>query len=96
MTKQKTIRMMKNGTVYKSMEEIKLAKARLKYESRLYEERLKNSRDLIFAGFSFSLKSLGLNIRNRLIGYSLFRSLYKSNIFYDFIGNFSKGFRQYR
>ena len=78
------------------MEEINLARARLRYESRLYEEKLKNTRNRIFSDFSFSVKSLGLNIRNRLIAYSLFRSIYKSNIIYDFIGNFSRGFRQYR
>ncbi len=78
------------------MHDIKLEKARLKFEAKLHEEKLKNANYHIFSGFSSSVQSIKHNIRNRLISYSIFRSLYKSNFVYDFVKNFYKGIRQSR
>ncbi len=76
------------------MQEIRLAKTRLRYETMLYEVKLKNSTNQMFSNFSQSMRNLSFNIRNRLFTYAFFRSLSKSGMIYDFIRNFKKGFRQ--
>ena len=85
---------MKKKREYNSLDDIRRAKDRLRYKALLQEEKFKNSTSRIFSSFFFSMKNLSFTVRNRLISYSFFRSLYKSNIIYDFIRNFTKGFRQ--
>ncbi len=85
---------MKKKSEYNSLDDIRLARERLRYKALLQEEKFKNSSARIFSSFFFSMKNLSFTIRNRLISYSFFRSLYKSNIIYDFIKNFTRGFRQ--
>ncbi len=81
---------------YNSLHDIRLAKATLRLESMLYKEKLKNSGNRLFSGVSFSLKNLSFNIRNRLLAWSLFRSVAKSNMLYDFLSSFKRGFRKTR
>lgn len=76
------------------MQEIRLAKTRLRYETMLYEVKIKNSANQVFSNFSQSMRNLSFNIRNRLFTYAFFRSLSKTGMMYDFIRNFKKGFRQ--
>ena len=85
---------MKNKVAYKSIYDIQIARERLRYETRLYEEKLRNANYLIFSGISMSLRNLRFNIRNRLVSFALFRSLYKSKYAYDFARNFIRGFRR--
>lgn len=87
---------MKNKKGYNSIHDIKIARERLRYETKLYEEKLRNTNNLILSGITLSMKNLKFNIRNRLITYSIFRSFYKSNLFYDFVKNFFRGFRKSR
>ena len=88
--------MMKNKAGYHSIYEIKIAKERLRYEVKLYEEKLKNTNNLLLSGISASFRNLRFNIRNKLVTYALFRSLYKSNYVFGFIKNFVRGFRRSR
>ncbi len=90
------LQIMNKKTKFNSIHEIRLAKERLRYESLMYRERLKNKINQLCSGFSFSLRNLSFNIRNRFMTYSVFRSLFKANFFYDFIKNFARGFRQAR
>ncbi len=90
----KNQKIMNKKKEYSSIDEIRLDKARLRYKSLLYTERLKNSSSKLFSGFSFSMKTLSFNIRNRFLTYSFLRSLYKTNFYYDFIKNFRRGFKQ--
>lgn len=90
----KNYKEMKNKSRYNSMHEIKIARERLRFEVKLYEVKLKNTNNILFSGISLSMRNLKFNIRNRLISYSIFRSLYKSNFIYDFIKNFHRGFKR--
>lgn len=81
---------------FNSVREIKLAKERLRYECLFYSEKLKNSGNRLFAGFTRSLKELSFNIRNRLFAYSLMRSFAKSNLLYEFTTNFVRGLKRSR
>jgi hypothetical protein len=87
---------MKNKVVYNSIYDIKIAKERLRYEVKLYEEKLKNTNNLLLSGISVSFRNLKFNIRNRLVSFALFRSLYKSNVAFGFIRNFVRGFMRSR
>ena len=93
--KKKRQRMSKKHD-YRSMQDIKMARAELRYESRLLEEKFKYSGDQLFSNFSYSLKSLSFNIRNKLLTIAFFRSLSKSGMVYDFFRNFARGFRRAR
>ncbi len=86
--------MKKRKSKYRSIQEIKLARERLKYESMLQQEKMKNSSRRLFSSFTYSLRNLSFNIRNRLVTYSFIRSLYKTNILFDFMRNFVRGFRR--
>lgn len=88
--------MMKKKTGYSSLNEIKIAREKLRYESKLQEEKLKSVNYLMFSGISMSMRNLSFNIRNRLLSFALFRSLYKSKFTYDFIRNFIRGFSRTR
>ncbi|TVR68523.1 MAG: hypothetical protein EA408_13425 [Marinilabiliales bacterium] len=77
---------------YTSLQDIRLARNRLRYEILLCEERMKNSSVRLFAGFTNSLRDFGFYVRNRLFTYAFFRSLSKSGMIYDFLTSFKKGF----
>jgi len=81
---------------FRSIHEIRLARERLRFECLFYGEKLKNSRNRLFSGFTHSIRDIGFNIRNRLFALSLVRSVAKSNMFYEFIANFAEGFRKAR
>ena len=81
---------------YSSIQEIRLDRERLRFESMYYNEKLKSSSKRLFSGLSGSLRDLRFNIRNKLFTFSVFRSLSKTGMLYDFINNFARGFRQTR
>ena len=87
---------MKNRIVYNSMFDIKLEKEKLRFEILLYEEKMKNLNSQMISGLSVSMKNLSFNVTNRLISYSLLRSLYKTRYLYDFLMSFSRGFGRFR
>ncbi len=76
---------------YTSLQDIRLARNKLRYETLLCEERFKNTSSRLFAGFTGSIRDLGFYIRNRLFTYAFFRSLTKSGMIYDFLTNFKQG-----
>ena len=77
-----------------SLQDIRLARQKLIYESLLYEEKLKHSSERLLSGISGSLKNLGFYIRNRLLTWAFFRSVSKSAILYDFLASFRRGFKK--
>ncbi len=85
---------MKNKVAYKSIYDIQIAREKLRYEIRLHEEKLRNANYLLFSGISMTMRNLSFNIRNRLVSFALFRTLYKSKYAYDFMRNFIRGFRR--
>jgi hypothetical protein len=87
---------MKSKTGYNSIYEIRIARERLRYELKLQEEKLKNVNYLLISGISSSLRDIKFNIRNKLISFAFFRSLYKSNFVFGFARNFIRGFRRAR
>jgi hypothetical protein len=87
---------MKSKKGYSSIYEIKVAKERLRYQMKLQEEKFKNINYLLLSGISSSLRDLRFNIRNKLISYAFFRSLYKSNVVFGFAKNFIRGLRRVR
>ncbi len=84
----------KNKAGYKSIHEIQIAKARLRYKVRLNEEKLKTAGNLLISNVSLALRDIKSDIRNRLISFTFFRTLSKSNFIYNFAKNFIRGFRK--
>jgi hypothetical protein len=87
---------MKSKAGYNSIYEIKIARERLRYQLKLQEEKFKNVNYLLLSGISSSLRDLKFNIRNKLISFAFFRSLYKSNFVLGFAKNFIRGLRRAR
>jgi hypothetical protein len=87
---------MKKKRSYRSIYDIKIAKERLRYETRLNKEKLKISSNYVFSDLSLSLKNLGANIRNRLLAYSIVRSYARSKLLFTLVRNLVRGFRQTR
>ncbi len=85
---------MSKKRVYTSLQDIRLARQKLRYEVMLCEEKFKNSSNMLLTGLSHSMKDLGFYIRNRLFTYAFFRSVSKSGMLYDFLANFARGFRK--
>ncbi len=85
---------MSKKRVYTSLQDIRLARQKLRFETMLCEEKLKNSSDMLFTGLAHSVKDIGFYIRNRLFTYAFFRSVSKSGILYDFLANFVRGFKK--
>jgi hypothetical protein len=78
----------------KSVYDIRIAKEKLRYEIKLHEEKLRNANYHLMSGISMSLRNLKLNVRDRLVSFALFRSLYRSKYAFDFMRNFIRGFRR--
>jgi hypothetical protein len=79
---------MKRRKNYSSILEVRLARERYRYETKLHMERLENTGDLIIAGISLTLSNLSLDIRRKLFNYSVFRFLIKTGMFYNLAKNF--------
>jgi hypothetical protein len=80
---------MKNKKNYKSISDIRLARERLKYENKFYLEKLKNATSMTMPSLSHSFKNLGFSIRNRFFGFTVVRSILKSNLMYKVFRRFS-------
>jgi hypothetical protein len=85
---------MKNKNRYRSVHEIQIARARLRYKARLSEEKLKTAGNLLVSNVSIALRDIKTDIRNRLISFSIFRTLSRTNFIYNFTKNFIRGFRK--
>jgi len=58
---------------YHSIEEIRFARERLRYQILLYDERMKYSTKDVSQLFSETLKDVSYALRNRIVGYSILR-----------------------
>lgn len=81
---------MKKKKDFSSIAEIKLARERLRYENKFYQERLKTSGSNTLPSLSLSIENLKYTIRNKLFTFSVFKALLKSNIVYFMAGRVSK------
>lgn len=63
---------------FHSIEEIRFARERLRYQILLYDERMKYSTKDFSKLFNDSLKDVSYAIRNRILGYSILRYMIKN------------------
>jgi hypothetical protein len=85
---------MKKRRRFKSIEDIRIARERLTYENKFYFEKLKNTASLTVPSLTLSFKNLGLSLRNSFFGFTVVRSILKSNLVYNIARRFSRKFKK--
>lgn len=70
---------------FHSIEEIRFARERLRYQILLYDERIKYSTKDFSQLFNDTLKDVSYAIRNRIVGYSILRYIIRNRAMAKFL-----------